>query len=291
MDNIGIGSGAAGGIWSRPGRTVSSLVAPFALGLSLCLAFGAVPSHAQQADPAPKPSAAQSDTVKLTILYAQGTTDLEESGGRGGMARLAGAIRQERNTHRHVLALHGGQTLAPSVLAFYDQGAHIVDLLNGMTIDAMAALNREFHHGDDQLSARAFEAGFPIVTTNAVDRSTGRTPDGLEEAVVLTAGPLRIGVLAATPVLTGETTRTQRTEFRDPVAALTAKAAALREEGVDLVVAMTGYAGDTHRSILAARPADIVLYQDRNRPFAVDYDGRFLSATVVRRRDGCWRST
>ena len=280
MDNIGIGSGAAGGIWSRPGRTLSSLIAPLALGLSLCLAFGAAPSRAQQADSAATPPAAESTTVKLTILYAQGTTDLEETGGRGGMARLAGAIRQERNTHRHVLALHGGQTLAPSVLAFYDQGAHIIDLLNGMTIDAMAALNREFHHGDDQLSARAFEAGFPIVTTNTVDRSTGRTPDGLEEAVVLTAGPLRIGVLAATPVLTRETTRTQRTEFRDPVAALAAKAAALRAEGVDLVVAMTGYAGDTHRSILAARPADIVLYQDRSRPFAVDYDGRFLSATV-----------
>ncbi len=280
MDNIGIGSGAAGGILFRPGRTLSSLVAPLALGLALCLGFGAAPSRAQQADPAATPAAAESATVKLTILYAQGTTDLEETGGRGGMARLAGAIRQERNGHRHVLALHGGQTLAPSVLAFYDQGAHIIDLLNGMTIDAMAALNREFHHGDDQLSARAFEAGFPIVTTNTVDRSTGRTPDGLEEAVVLTAGPLRIGVLAATPVLTRETTRTQRTDFRDPVAALAAKAAALREAGVDLVVAMTGYAGDTHRSILAARPADIVLYQDRSRPFAVDYDGRFLSATV-----------
>ena len=280
MDKIGIGSGAAGGIRSRPGRPLSSLIAPLALGLSLCLAFGASPSHAQQAAPAAAPPAGQSDTVKLTILYAQGTTELEETGGRGGMARLAGAIRQERNAQRHVLALHGGQTLAPSVLAFYDQGAHIIDLLNGMTIDAMAALNREFHHGDDQLSARAFEAGFPIVTTNTVDRSTGRTPDGLEEAVVLTAGPLRIGVLAATPVLTGETTRTQRTEFHDPVAALTAKAAALREEGVDLVVAMTGYAGDTHRSILDARPADIVLYQDRSRPFAVDYDGHFLSAAV-----------
>ncbi|MFP5514960.1 MAG: bifunctional metallophosphatase/5'-nucleotidase [Alphaproteobacteria bacterium] len=280
MDNIGIGSGAAGGMRSRPGSTLSSLIAPLALGLALCLAFGAAPSHAQQANPAATPPTAESATVKLTILYAQGTTDLNETGGRGGMARLAGTIRQERNSHRHVLALHGGQTLAPSVLAFYDQGAHIIDLLNGMTIDAMAALNREFHHGDDQLSARAFEAGFPIVTTNTLDRSTGRTPDGLEEAVVLTAGPLRIGVLAATPVLTRETTRTQRTEFRDPVAALAAKAAALRAEGVDLVVAMTGYAGDTHRSILAARPADIVLYQDRSRPFAVDYDGRFLSATV-----------
>jgi len=279
MDIIGISIGAAGGVWTRSGRTSSSLTASLVLGLAIGLA-AILPAHAQDTEALPNAPVADSGPVRLTILYTQGTTDLDETAGRGGMARLAGTIRQERAANPNLLVLHGGQTLAPSVLAFYDQGAHIIDLLNGMTIDAMAALNREYHHGDDRLSARAFEAGFPIVTTNAVDRSTGRTPDGLEEAVVLTAGPLRIGVMAATPVLTRETTRTQRTEFRDPVRALTAKAAALRADGVDLVVAMTGYAGDTHRSVLAARPADIVLYQDRSRPFAVDYDGRFLSATV-----------
>lgn len=284
MDTIGIFNGAAGGMRTRFGRTLSSLAASLALGLGLGLPAATLPAQAQQPDATvvARDGKASADTgpVHLTILYTQGTTDLDETAGRGGMARLAGTIRQERAAHPNLLVLHGGQTLAPSVLAFYDQGAHIIDLLNGMTIDAMAALNREFHHGDDRLSARAFEAGFPIFTTNTVDRATGRTPDGLEDAVVLSAGPLRIGVMAATPVLTRETTRAQRTEFRDPVPALTAKAAALRADGVDLVVAMTGYAGDTHRSVLAARPADIVLYQDRNRPFAVDYDGRFLSATV-----------
>ncbi|WP_042693993.1 bifunctional UDP-sugar hydrolase/5'-nucleotidase [Azospirillum sp. B506] len=280
MDTFGISIGAAGGVRTPFGKTSSPLIASLLLGIGLGLAAAILPAQAQQADAASR-AAADSGPVHLTILYTQGTTDLEETAGRGGMARLAGTIRQERAAHPNLLVLHGGQTLAPSVLAFYDQGAHIIDLLNGMTIDAMAALNREFHHGDDRLSARAFEAGFPIVTTNTVDRSTGRTPDGLEAAVVLTAGPLRIGVLAATPVLTRETTRAQRMEFRDPVPALTAKAAALRADGVDLVVAMTGYAGDTHRSVIAARPADIVLYQDRNRPFAVDYDGKFLSATVA----------
>lgn len=229
----------------------------------------------------PPARSAGAEPFRFTILYTQGTTDLDETRGRGGMARLASLIRQQRAEHGTLLVLHGGQTLAPSVLAFYDQGAHIIDLLNGMGIDAMAALNREFHHGDDRLMTRAFEAGFPLVTTNAVDRSTGKPLDGLEDAVVLKAGPYRVGVLAATPMLTRETTRAPRTEFRDPVAALTAKRAVLRAAGVDLVVAMTGSAGDTHRSVMAARPADIVLYQDRGRNFGVEYDGAFLSATVA----------
>lgn len=229
----------------------------------------------------PVAHSARAEPFRFTILYTQGTTDLDETRGRGGMARLAALIRQQRAERGTLLVLHGGQALAPSVLAFYDQGAHIIDLLNGMGIDAMAALNREFHHGDDRLMARAFEAGFPLVTSNAVDQSTGKPLDGLEDAVVLKAGPYRVGVLAATPTLTRETTRAPRTEFRDPVAALTAKRAALRAAGVDLVVAMTGSAGDTHRSVVAARPADIVLYQDRGRSFGVEYDGGFLSATVA----------
>lgn len=224
--------------------------------------------------------AAAAEPVRFTILYAQGTTDLTETQGRGGLARLAGLIRRERADGRIVLALHGGQTLAPSALAFYDQGAHIIDLLNGVGIDAMAAMNREFHHGDDRLMTRAFEAGFPIVSTNAQDGATGKPPEGLEGAVVLKAGPYRIGVLAGTPARIQESGRLQRTRLGDPVAAVAEKAAALKADGVDLTVAMTGNSGDTHRAMIAARPADIVLYQDRGRPFGVEYDGSFLSATV-----------
>lgn len=235
-------------------------------------------------------ASARAEPFRFTILYAQGTTELGETQGRGGMARLAALIRKERAEHGTVLVLHGGQTLAPSVLAFYDQGAHIIDLLNGMTIDAMAALNREFHHGDDRLMTRAFEAGFPFVTTNAVDRSTGKPLDGLEDSVVLKAGPFRVGVLAATPTLTRETTRAPRTEFRDPVAALAAKAKALRADGVDLIVAMTGSAGDTHKTVMAARAtmnlADILLYQDRGVQASHTIKDDFLSATVA--AQGAW---
>lgn len=225
--------------------------------------------------------AARAEPFRFTILYAHSTTDLEDGRPRGGLPRLAALVRQERAERGTVLVLHGGQTLAPSVLAFYDQGAHIVDLLNGIGPDVMAALNREFHHGDDKLMTRAFEAGFPMITTNAIDRTTGKPLDGLESAVVLRAGPYRIGVLAATPLQTKETTRTPQTEFRDPALALAERARAMKAEGVDLTVALTSSSGNTHTVVIAARPTDIVLYQDRGRDIGIDYDGKFLSATVA----------
>ncbi|MBP2291637.1 bifunctional metallophosphatase/5'-nucleotidase [Azospirillum rugosum] len=225
-------------------------------------------------------ASALAEPFRFTLLYAHSTTELEDTQGRGGIARLATVVRQERAAHDTVLVLHGGQSLAPSVLSFYDQGAHVIDLLNGLGIDAMAALNREFHHGDDTLMTRAFAANFPLVTTNAVDRATGKPLDGLESAVVLDAGPYKVGVLAATPTQTKETTRSGRTEFRDPAGAVADKARELRAQGVDLVVAMTANSGNTHRDVIAARAANIVLYQDRGRAVGVEYDGKSLAATV-----------
>ncbi|MBP2313121.1 bifunctional metallophosphatase/5'-nucleotidase [Azospirillum soli] len=230
------------------------------------------------------PWPASAEPFRFTILYAHGTSELDEGQERGGLSRLAGLIRRERAGggagNGPVLALHGGQTLAPSALSFYDQGAHMVDLLNRVGIDAMAVLNLDFQHGDDAVSARAFEAAFPFVTTNTADTATGKPLEGVERAVLLNAGPYRVGVLAATPVLTRDTTVAKRTEFRDPVPALREAAKTLRAEGADLIVAMTGNVGNTHKDIMAAGIADIVLYQDRGRAIGVEYDGRTLTATV-----------
>lgn len=227
------------------------------------------------------PWTALAEPVRVTLLYTHSTTELDDGGARGGFARLATLIRRERKTDGTVLVLHGGQSLAPSVLSFYDRGAHVIDLLNGLGIDVMAALNRDFHHGDDVLMTRAAEANFPIVSTNAVDRKTSAPLDGLERAAVLNAGPFRIGVLAATPARTEVTTRSPRTAFLDPADAVEAAAKELRAQGVDLIVVMTGTSGDTHRAVIAGHAADIVLYQDRGRRVGVDYDGDTLTATVA----------
>ena len=61
---------------------------------------------------------------------------------------------------------------------------------------------------------------------------------------------------------------------------LARKAKELRAAGADLVVALTGNSGGTHRDVIASGAADIVLYQDRGRVVAVDYDGKTLNATV-----------
>jgi len=220
---------------------------------------------------------------KITLLYVHSTTEIDGVPGQGGgLARLAAVVRQERErADRTVFLLHGGQTLAPSVLSFYDRGAHMVDLLNGLEPDMMAALNRDFHHGEDALMARAFEAGFPIVSSTAVDNATGRPLEGLTDSVVLKAGSVRLGVVALTPERSGAIYPDARARFLPADRALREKAAALRSDGADLVVALTTVSDDAHKEAIATQAADILLYEDRNQPFAQGREGRTLFLTVA----------
>ncbi|HYD29833.1 MAG TPA: 5'-nucleotidase C-terminal domain-containing protein, partial [Azospirillaceae bacterium] len=225
------------------------------------------------------PFPVRAEATGVTLLYAHTTKDLEPQA-RGGLGRLATIIRRERQASGNVFVLHGGETLAPGVMSFFDQGAHVIDLLNGLEIDVMAALNREFHFGEDSLMSRAYEANFPVVSTNSIDPATGKVLEGLEDSAVLKAGPYRIGVLVATPQRTKEVTRVSRVEFPDPVATLQAKAKVMRADGVSLIVVLTTHGDDVHQAIIDAGLADIVLFQDQGAVIDVGYTGKILKATV-----------
>src|SRR5688572_31075937 len=45
-------------------------------------------------------------------------------------ARLAGVVEQERAKGGHLLYVHAGDTLSPSLMSGFDQGRHVIELLN-----------------------------------------------------------------------------------------------------------------------------------------------------------------
>ena len=48
----------------------------------------------------------------------------------------------------------------------------MIDLLNALHPDAVAAAKKEFTHREDELTLRAFEASFPIISANTYDPAT-----------------------------------------------------------------------------------------------------------------------
>src|SRR5262249_32711290 len=64
------------------------------------------------------------DTLALTIVQINDLARADDVADRGGLAKLATIIRNERATGRPVIVAHAGNAISPSLLSNFDQGAH-----------------------------------------------------------------------------------------------------------------------------------------------------------------------
>ena len=100
--------------------------------------------------------------VKVTFVLTNDVYVMSEEKGRGGMARLAAVVKAEREKNPNTLFVHAGDTLSPSLMSGFDQGAHMIELLNAMKLDAFTPGNHEFDFGPDVFLERIAEANFPV---------------------------------------------------------------------------------------------------------------------------------
>jgi 2',3'-cyclic-nucleotide 2'-phosphodiesterase (5'-nucleotidase family) len=122
---------------------------------------------------------ALAETVDVTFLLVN---DIYKMSGkdRGGFARLAGVVKGERAKGGNVLYVHAGDTISPSLMSGFDQGAHIIDLTNSAPPDIFAPGNHEFDFGADVFMKRMGEAKFPILAANLRD-ADGNPIAGIED--------------------------------------------------------------------------------------------------------------
>ncbi len=115
-----------------------------------------------------QPAAATKITfVLFNDFYIMGEQLLPDGKTRGGFARLATVVKDERAKGRNVIFAHGGDTLSPSVMSGFDRGKHIIALINMIAPDIFVAGNHEFDFGTDVLFSSAWrEAKFPLYGAN-----------------------------------------------------------------------------------------------------------------------------
>ncbi len=86
---------------------------------------------------------------------------MAEVNGRGGYARIAGAINQERARGGRVIVVHAGDALSPCLMCAFDSGEHVIDIMNGMGFDVFVPGNHEYDFGKETYLRRMSEAKFP----------------------------------------------------------------------------------------------------------------------------------
>lgn len=235
---------------------------------SLKLSLGALASAAILS-----PAAAQSPTrVTFSFIHTNDLYRMGEEKGRGGVARYAGVVKAEKAKNPNSFATHGGDTLSPSLLSGFDQGAHMVELFNLAGLDVFVPGNHEFDFGKDVYEKRMKEAQFAVLAANM------RRPDGslvapTRDSMIIERAGIKIGFVGAALPNTPELSSSGDLKFGPGVETVVREGKALREQGADFVVALVHLDRSDSAKLMDLRAADLIL-QGHNHDLRILYDGR-----------------
>jgi 2',3'-cyclic-nucleotide 2'-phosphodiesterase (5'-nucleotidase family) len=214
-----------------------------------------------------------------------------DGGTVGSIARVRTLRERLEREHPDLLVLHAGDLLFPSFLSRTFNGEQMIDVLNGLDgnptdfDERMYAVfgNHEFEK--DQLKdaalldARVEQSQFRWVNGN-VEFKTGSdgqplvAADNLMRSRIVRSGGLRIGLFG----LTVDVKKPQYSAaFQDPIETARQLTAALRQEGAEVVVALTHLNAAEDRRLLATLGADgpdLVVGGHDHEHMACDVGGR-----------------
>ncbi len=224
-----------------------------------------------------RPSWAQTTyTADLTFVlfndfYLMSEQPFPDGKSRGGFARLATVIKNERAGGRNVVVAHGGDTLSPSLMSGYDRGKHIVALTNLIAPDIFVAGNHEFDFGKAVFFERMREATFPLYGANLRDQ--GAQVAGFKDRSMMAVGGVRIGLTGLAYENSARMSSPEDLTFLSTIDTTKAQAAALRQEGADFVVAVLHCDRGDGIALQYAHVADMLLTGHTHDLF-VNFDGQ-----------------
>jgi 5'-nucleotidase/UDP-sugar diphosphatase len=229
------------------------------------------------------PAHAETSRHKVTLLLICDIYEMAANkAGRGGLARIATALKQERARNPHTIVAHAGDAISPSLMSSLDQGRHMIDLLGDLKLDVFVPGNHEFDFGPDVFKARMAEAGFPVLAGN-VRNGDGSAIPGIAPTRMIEAQGLTIGVAGFTAedsVSRSSPGNLQFTATMDSTLSVTSQ---LRKAGADLVVHVVHAPRPVDVQLMQEGAADIILSGD-DHDLMMQFNGK--TAFVEAMQDG-----
>lgn len=269
------------------------------------------------ATPGTRTPASERDTApaagerRAVILHVNDVYRIEgvEEGQVGGLARLRTLRKELEERYPDLLLVHGGDLLFPSFASRMYNGQQMISVLNALDglgagtsfDDRMLAVfgNHEFEKSKLKdasiLDERVEESQFRWLGSNVVFKKgeDGRPlvdAPNLARTGVLVSGGIRIGFFGVTIPTEGVA---YVDEFQDPVETARELTAELREQGAEVVVALTHLRAEDDRRLLESlgdAGPDLILGGHDHEKMAIEVGRRRIlkadadarTATVVR---------
>ena len=184
------------------------------------------------------PLAAMADeTATIRFILIGDLYELPPEKGRGGYAKLASVVRQEKVGEKHSYFVHAGDAYSPSLLSSMDKGKSTVDMLNAVGVDYMVLGNHEWDFGPEIARKRIWESNFPILASNARDKD-GLPIDGTVRTAMVNVGPFRVGIMGLITPNTKVLASPETDTFLSVVDTAAALSKELKGQGANLIVAL-----------------------------------------------------
>jgi 2',3'-cyclic-nucleotide 2'-phosphodiesterase (5'-nucleotidase family) len=208
---------------------------------------------------------------------------------RGGVARVNAVARAERANGGNVVYIHAGDAISPSLLSGFDQGEHMIELLNVVPLDIFIPGNHEFDFGKDVFYERMKALKGNILAAN-LRNPDGSAIEGIEDTMMLSYGDdsepmnsVKIGIVGLTADDSPVKSNPGDLQFTASTETGIAKAKELREAGADIIIAATHANRQVDREMFDSGAFDIILTGD-DHDLMLFYDGR--TAMVESSEDG-----
>ncbi len=186
------------------------------------------------------------------------TNDIYEYEGYGGVAAVTAAARANSE---NVFLIHAGDTFSPSLLAGLDKGQHIVDLINMVKPEFFTLGNHEFDFGTEVAFKHFANMNTTHLTANMTDANGNPIP-GIGARSIVDLGEIKLGFFGVTSEDAAVKSSVGDLKFTDALAAAEMQAAALKEEGADMIIAIAHTDITDDFALLRMGIADIILSGD-----------------------------
>ncbi|MCR9157832.1 MAG: 5'-nucleotidase/apyrase family protein [Rhodobacteraceae bacterium] len=209
----------------------------------------------------------------------------------GGVARVKTMIDQLRAEldGQNVIVVDAGDQYQGSLMYTTYKGDVEAEMMEKIGFDVMAVGNHEFDDGDEGLLKLIDNVSFPVISGNLDVSRSNILAEKVQNHVVLEVGGQKIGIVSALATDTVETSSpSEAVIFQDEIDSISADVAALTEEGVTKIIALTHVGLPKDLAIAGAVPGLDAVVGGHSHTYlsATDPDRQGAYPTFASQEDG-----
>lgn len=201
---------------------------------------------------------AENAHTKITFIHFNDLNQMVSNNGRGGLAKVATLVADERSLNKNVIVTFGGDFLEPNLMTAIYRGAPMIELFNQLELDVMVVGDQDLNYGPKVLEERIQQANFPFLSSNIINKNDA-TLEGAKKSMILEMDGYHIGFIGLTSQSAMENTTTGNFLVTEPISAAIAEADILRDAGADIIVAIAHTNDKVDRELIATGNFDIIL--------------------------------